>query len=178
MGYKLHEKSPSSGTTIIVDMNEKDMKFTILDSEDVGDALNIGYEKYIGGEWIDRLLRKRIMEKLEERNGTDGKELSLDEKLYEEVRKVRHTLRTKETTTVEVDNTKLTISRKDFDGIASPVYDHIITSLEKLVHDTRIGKGEVTTLIFIGTAISIPTLQNRIASRFKNAKILSTVLSG
>ena len=168
LAYGLHEdQAPAS--FMILDLGGGTFDVSVLEwFEGIMEVRAVAGDNRLGGDDFDTALTSLLCQRL----GLGLQEISskLSGVLVRQAERAKIELSAKESADVafryEEKLYELTVTRKDAAPFFEPLYRRLNQPIERVMHDLRLGAGELDAVVLVGGATRMPAIRNMVAKLF------------
>jgi len=153
-----------SGIIAVYDFGGGTFDISILRVEDgVFQVLATNGDTHLGGDDIDQLLMKRVLD----RSGASGRAPSAEE--VQEIRQavIRAKLDLSEHDEADLVGVKMT--RSELDALIRPIIERTLGPCRQALADAQLGPGEIDEVVLVGGSTRIPLVRHLVAELFGRA---------
>jgi Fe-S protein assembly chaperone HscA len=150
-----------SGIIAVYDFGGGTFDISILRVEDgVFQVLATNGDTHLGGDDIDQLLMKRVLD----RSGASGRAPSAEE--VQEIRQavIRAKLDLSEHDEADLVGVKMT--RSELDALIRPIIERTLGPCRQALADAQLGPGEIDEVVLVGGSTRIPLVRHLVAELF------------
>jgi Fe-S protein assembly chaperone HscA len=150
-----------SGIIAVYDFGGGTFDISILRVEDgVFQVLATNGDTHLGGDDIDQLLMKRVLD----RSGASGRAPSAEE--VQEIRQavIRAKLDLSEHDEADLVGVKMT--RSELDALIRPIVERTLGPCRQALADAQLGPGEIDEVVLVGGSTRIPLVRHLVAELF------------
>jgi molecular chaperone HscA len=167
LAYGFGTRNDESSLIAVYDLGGGTFDVSILRITDgIFDVLSTNGDTYLGGDDFDRVLATYFAEKI----GLTHEELSIHKSMAQTLRlkaeEAKKQLSTQDQFTFQIDNTELTITKKEFESLIQPLVDKTIDSCAYALIDSEISKEEIDVIVMVGGSTRVPYVKQRVSEFF------------
>ncbi|PNH12564.1 Heat shock cognate protein [Tetrabaena socialis] len=185
LAYGLDNCMGAPKNVLVFDCGGGTFDVTIINiDEGIFEVKATGGDVFLGGEDIDNKLVEFFIKEFQRKHprATDLKSSPRAVKrLKQACERLKRTLSTSSHATLELDalidgiDFMSTLSRARFDELMADFYRRCMTSVEKVLSDSKLSKGDIHDLVLVGGTSRIPKLQELLSAFFNGKELCRSV---
>lgn len=180
IAYGLDNKKDSEHNVLIVDVGGGTTDCSLLTVDDgIFEVKACSGDTFLGGEDLDNRLVQHCCREFKRKHRKDiTKSARSIRRIKTACERAKRILSSSATATIELDSLyngidfNLTVSRARFEELCQDIFRRCMVSIENVIRDGKISKGDVDEIVLVGGTTRIPKLQKMI-QHFFNGKELN-----
>lgn len=183
IAYGLDNKSEVERNVIIYDVGGGTLDVTLLTIDDgIFEVKATSGDTHLGGEDFDENLIQYFTEEFKRKNKLDLKDSKKSlAKLKKECERVKRSLSSATQAHVEIDSLfdgldfNTTITRAKFEQLNAGLFQKCLKSVEQVLLDSKISKGQIDEIVLVGGTTRIPKMQQLLTDYFGGKSLCNTI---
>ena len=183
IAYGLDNKSDKERNIIIYDVGGGTLDVTLLTIDDgIFEVKATSGDTHLGGEDFDYNLVQHFTEEFKRKNKQDLRESKKAiAKLKKECEKVKRSLSSSTQAHLEIDSLydgidfNSTITRAKFEQINMSLFQKCLKSVEQVLMDSKISKGQIDEIVLVGGTTRIPKMQQLLKDFFGGKNLCNSI---
>ena len=183
IAYGLDNSKSVEQNVLIFDLGGGTFDCTVLSIEDgVFEVKSTGGDAHLGGEDFDNRLVKHFVQefkrKLKKDPTTNKKSMR---RLQTACEKLKRNLSSGNQAQLEIESFfdgvdfTSTLTRARFDELCSDIFNKTITTVENVLSDSKLSKGDIHEVILVGGSTRIPKVQKMLSDFFNGKELCKSV---
>ena len=174
MAYPLNRKIDSEKCVLILDLGGGtfDVSLVVIEN-DICEVRAVAADGHLGGEDFNNRLVNYFIKEFKEKH---NKDLTTNTRALVRLQiaceRAKCALSSSKQTTIEIDSLfegidyYTTLTRTQFEDLCIDLFRSILEPIEKVLRDSKIDKGSIDEILFVGSSSRIPRIQKLIADFF------------
>lgn len=183
IAYGLDNKSDKERNIIIYDVGGGTLDVTLLALDDgIFEVKATSGDTHLGGEDFDYNLVQHFADEFKRKNKQDLRESKKAmAKLKKECEKVKRSLSSSTQAHLEIDSLydgidfNSTITRAKFEQINMSLFQKCLKSVEQVLIDSKISKGQIDEIVLVGGTTRIPKMQQLLKDFFGGKNLCNSI---
>lgn len=183
IAYGLDNKSDKERNVIIYDVGGGTLDVTLLTIDDgIFEVKATSGDTHLGGEDFDANLVRYFADEFKRKNKLDLLESKKSiAKLKKECERVKRSLSSATQAHLEIDSLydgidfNTTLTRAKFEQLNIQLFQKCLKSVEQVLIDSKISKGEIDEIVLVGGTTRIPKMQEQLSSFFGGKTLCNSI---
>lgn len=183
IAYGLDKKRDKEEKIMVFDLGGGTFDVTCMSiDEGIFEVLSTGGDSHLGGEDIDNKLVEFFVAEFKRKH---KKDLTTNARALKRMKqaceRAKRNLSSAAQTTIELDSLfdgidfSSTITRARFDELCAPFYKKCIDTVEKVLNDAKLSKGDIDEIVLVGGSSRIPKIQSMLSDFFNGKELCKSV---
>lgn len=185
IAYGLDKRGSGAGeqNVLIFDLGGGTFDVSLLSIEEgIFEVKATAGDTHLGGEDFDNRLVNHFVQEFKRKNKRD---LNTNARALRRLRtaceRAKRTLSSAAQTTIEIDSLfdgidfYTSISRARFEELCGDLFSHTIEPVEKVLHDAKVDKGQVSEVVLVGGSTRIPRVQKLLSDFFHGRSLNKSI---
>lgn len=183
IAYGMDNKSSKEKNILIFDLGGGTFDVTVLAVEEgIFEVKATAGDSHLGGEDVDNRLVEHFAQEFKRKHKHDitGNARAM-RRLRTACERAKRTLSSSSETTIELDalyegiDFNSTIRRARFEELCTDLFRSTIDTVEKVLRDAQLGKGDIDEIVLVGGSTRIPKIQSLLSEFFNGKELCKSV---
>lgn len=183
IAYGLDNSKAVEQNVLIFDLGGGTFDCTVLSIEDgVFEVKSTGGDAHLGGEDFDNRLVQHFVQEFKRKNKKDPSTNKKSmRRLQTACEKLKRNLSSGNQAQLEIESFFegvdfiSTLTRARFDEICSDIFNKTITTVENVLSDSKLSKGDIDEVILVGGSTRVPKIQKMLSDFFNGKELCKSV---
>lgn len=183
IAYGVNNKSDKERKVLIFDLGGGTFDVTILSiDEGIFEVLATGGDSHLGGQDLDNRLVEHFTKEFKRKSNKDiTQNPRALKRLHAACESAKKTLSTSSQATIELDSIMdgydfaSSISRARFEELCADYFRKCINTVEEVIRDAKVDKGEIDEIILVGGSSRVPKMQSMLSDAFNGKELNKTI---
>lgn len=183
IAYGLNENSKKDINVLIFDFGGGTHDVSILSiSEGVFEVLSTAGDTHLGGADIDQILTDHFVNEFKRKHKKDVTDNARAiKRLNNACEKLKRTLSTSQTGTIEIDSFyegidfTSTLSRAKFEELCMSIFRKTMEPVEKALKDSKLSKSDINEVVLVGGSTRIPKIKSLLSDFFNGKELCEKI---
>jgi heat shock protein 1/8 len=183
IAYGLNENSKKDQNVLIFDFGGGTHDVSVLNiSEGVFEVLSTAGDTHLGGADIDQILTEHFVNEFKRKYKKDVTDNARAVKrLNNACEKLKRTLSTSQTGTIEIDSFyegidfTSTLSRAKFEELCMSIFRKTMEPVEKALKDSKLSKSDINEVVLVGGSTRIPKIKSLLSDFFNGKELCEKI---